>query len=309
MTPEQLLERLAAVRIDRSHGTRAPHKPLLLLLALGRTALGPEGRLIPYAAAERRFRELWREFGRPGTQTRVVYPFGRLRNDDDLWEIPEESLLSTGRGADILVSEARRFKITGGFRQEVHELLCRDPGLVSRAAQQILSNHFPSSIHLDILDAAGVAPNPPASDLDGFIPRRGTRVREYTPRDSRFRKKVLEAYDERCAVCEHDIRFGDRLLGLEAAHIRWHSHDGGDVVPNGLALCSVHHKALDCGALGLESKRSGFEILISGRVRGRSNSAKRLLGFRNKPIRPPRSPSDAPRPTFVDWHRKEVFRP
>ena len=245
MTPEQLLERLAAVRIDRSHGTRAPHKPLLLLLALGRTALGPEGRLIPYAAAERRFRELWREFGRPGTQTRVVYPFGRLRNDDDLWEIPEESLLSTGRGADILVSEARRFKITGG----------------------------------------------------------------YTPRGSRFRKDVLDAYDERCAVCEHDIRFGDRLLGLEAAHIRWHSHDGRDVVPNGLALCSVHHKALDCGALGLESKRSGFEILISGRVRGRSNSAKRLLGFMNKPIRPPRSPSDAPRPQFVEWHRQEVFRP
>ena len=93
-------------------------------------------------------------------------------------------------------------------------------------------------------------------------------------------RRVLEAYDERCAVCKYDIRFGDRLLGLEAAHIRWHSHDGRDVVPNGLPLCGVHHKALDLGAMGLEAKGGGFRILVSGRVRGRSPAAKRLVGLR-----------------------------
>ena len=309
MTPEQLLERLAAIRIDRSHGGRAPHKPLLLLVALGRIGLGSEGRLIPYRTAERRFRELWREFGRPGALPRVEYPFGRLRNDDGLWEIPEESLLSTGRQADIRVSEAKRFEITGGFRQDIHELLCRHPELVSRAAHQILSDHFPASIHGDILEAAQVVPGAPALDPDRPMPRRGRRVREYTPRDSRFRRDVLEAYEERCAVCEHDIRFGNRPLGLEAGHIRWHSHDGRDVVPNGLALCPMHHKALDSGALGLDPWRDGFRILISGRVQGRSPSAKRLLSFRNEPLHPPSSPADAPDPRFVAWHRKEVFHP
>ena len=120
---------------------------------------------------------------------------------------------------------------------------------------------------------------------------------------------VLEAYEERCAVCEHDIRFGDRLLGLEAAHIRWHSYDGRDVVSNGLALCSVHHKALDLGAMGLDAKGGGFRILISGRVRGRSPAARRLVGSRGKEIRAPVSVSvaDAPERRFVEWHREEVF--
>lgn len=140
------------------------------------------------------------------------------------------------------------------------------------------------------------------------MPRRGRKVREYTPRDPRFRKAVLEAYDERCAVCEYDIRFRNRLLGLEAAHIRWHSHDGQDVVPNGLALCGVHHKALDSGAMGLEGKGGGFRILISGRVRGRSPAANRLVGFRGRAIRPPVSAADAPDRRFVEWHREEVFR-
>ena len=308
MTPDQLLDRLAAVRIDRSHGGRAPHKPLMLLLALARVGLGPESRLIPYETADARFRELWEDFGRPGAPPRVHYPFGRLRNDDRLWEIPEESQLSTGRAADIRVSEARRLGITGGFRQEVHDLLWRRPELVSRAARQILSEHFPPSIHQDILDAVRIAAGPSSHGLDEPMPRRGRKVREYTPRDPRFRRAVLEAYDERCAVCEHDIRFGDRLLGLEAAHIRWHSHDGRDVVPNGLALCSVHHKALDLGAMGLEGKGGGYRVLVSGRVRGRSPAARRLVGLRGRAIRLPVSAKDAPDRGVVEWHRVEVFR-
>lgn len=308
MTPDQLLKRLAAVRIDRSHGGRAPHKPLMLLLALGRVGLGPEGRLIPYETADERFKELWAEFGRPGAPARAYYPFGRLRNDDGLWEIPEESQLSTGRAADLRIAEAKLLRITAGFPQDVHDLLRRHPELVSRAARQILSDHFPPSIHQDILDAVRLAAGPPVEEVDEPMPRRGRKVREYTPRDPRFRRAVLEAYDERCAVCEYDIRFGDRLLGLEAAHIRWHSHDGRDVVPNGLALCGVHHKALDRGAMGLDPKAGGFRILISGKVRGRSPAARRLVRLRGKPVRAPVSAEDAPNRRFVEWHREEVFR-
>ncbi|MCY3921104.1 MAG: HNH endonuclease, partial [Chloroflexi bacterium] len=227
---------------------------------------------------------------------------------DRLWEIPEESQLSTGPAADIRVSEARRLGITGGFRQDVHDVLCRHPELVSRAAHQILSDHFPSSIHQTILDAVRLAAEPSSHGLDEPMPRRGLKVREYTPRDPRFRRAVLEAYDERCAVCEYDIRFGDRLLGLEAAHIRWHSHDGRDVVPNGLALCGMHHKALDLGAMGLEGKGGGFRILISRRVRGRSPAARRLVGLRGSAIRPPASTAHTPDRRFVEWHREEVFR-
>ena len=166
VTPEQFLDRLAAVRIDRSHGGRAPHKPLLLLLALGRVGLGPEGRLIPYETADERFKALWEEFGRPDTPPRVHYPFGRLRNDDRLWEIPEESQLSTGRAADIRVSEARRLGITGGFRQDVHDLAMPPSELVSRAAHQILFDHFPPSIHQDILDAVRLAAGPSSDGFD-----------------------------------------------------------------------------------------------------------------------------------------------
>ena len=114
---------------------------------------------------------------------------------------------------------------------------------------------------------------------------------------------------ERCAVCDLDVRLGEQLLGVEAAHIQWHSHAGPDKVANGLALCLLHHKALDCGALGLEERKgTGFNVLVSRDVREwRGETAGSLIEFSGRRIRPPRTTSRAPAPTFVNWHHREVF--
>ena len=64
------------------------------------------------------------------------------------------------------------------------------------------------------------------------------------PRNPRFRQEVLEAYSYRCAMC------GIQLGLVDAAHIVPHAHlQGHDVVSNGLALCSLHHRSFDTGLL------------------------------------------------------------
>jgi putative restriction endonuclease len=62
-----------------------------------------------------------------------------------------------------------------------------------------------------------------------------------------FRDRVLRAYGQCCAVC----RLKHRQL-LDAAHILSDRRPGGDpVVPNGLALCKIHHAAFDANILGI----------------------------------------------------------
>ena len=62
-----------------------------------------------------------------------------------------------------------------------------------------------------------------------------------------FRPRVLRAYESRCALC----RLGHVSL-LDAAHILPDRHPQGDpVVPNGLALCKIHHAAYDANILGV----------------------------------------------------------
>lgn len=75
----------------------------------------------------------------------------------------------------------------------------------------------------------------------------------------RFREQVIAAYDTRCAICELPIR-----TLLDAAHIDADSSvDGEPVIPNGIALCKLHHYAYDANIVGLSPSR---RIHISERV-------------------------------------------
>lgn len=62
-----------------------------------------------------------------------------------------------------------------------------------------------------------------------------------------FRTRVLRAYDDSCAMCRlKHVRL------LDAAHILRDGHPRGlPVVPNGLALCKIHHAAYDENILGV----------------------------------------------------------
>lgn len=64
---------------------------------------------------------------------------------------------------------------------------------------------------------------------------------------SRFRVQVLRAYEERCAVCRLP-----RAELLDAAHIVPDREEtGAPVVPNGLALCRLHHGVFDTDLMGI----------------------------------------------------------
>lgn len=64
-----------------------------------------------------------------------------------------------------------------------------------------------------------------------------------------FRTRVLRAYDDTCAVCR--LRHAELL---DAAHILPDTHPQGlPVVPNGLALCKIHHAAYDMNIVGIRS--------------------------------------------------------
>src|SRR3989454_12857750 len=68
-----------------------------------------------------------------------------------------------------------------------------------------------------------------------------TRLGKQRMHQQEFRQRVLRAYREQCAICR--LRHEELL---DAAHILPDGHPRGEpVVPNGLALCKLHHAALD----------------------------------------------------------------
>lgn len=101
----------------RKDGQRSPHKPLLVLLALGRLAATGSSEL-PWSAAESALGELIAEFGPPSRTSRAqsaAYPFTRLRNDQ-IWILDRDVRMDAAKS---LASE----HVTGRFDPSVESVL------------------------------------------------------------------------------------------------------------------------------------------------------------------------------------------
>ncbi|MGQ4272102.1 phosphorothioated DNA-binding restriction endonuclease [Nocardiopsis changdeensis] len=281
-------ERIGRIRQWRRDGVRAPHKPLLLLYALGHHQRHGDAPIL-YSAAEERLRLLLDEFAPPAKNgTTPAFPFRRLANDDGLW------LLATDDGDDPGDSPGRlrRSGARGSLAPDFSRALEEDPGLRTRVARLLLDANFPSSLHEEVLALAGLSLAPGRWAASG-------------DRDPAFREAVLDAYGHRCAFCGYDGWMDGVPVGLEAAHVRWWSQAGPDTVDNGLALCSQHHLLLDRGVLGLTAE---LTLDVSPRFEARSDQARRIvtdLAGRDL-LLPAASPPVAP--DHVRWHREQVFK-
>ena len=62
MDRELILQKFETLNLARKDGARAPHKPLLVICAIGELMRGKD-RLLPYSEIDKTLGELLREFG------------------------------------------------------------------------------------------------------------------------------------------------------------------------------------------------------------------------------------------------------
>lgn len=122
-------------------------------------------------------------------------------------------------------------------------------------------------------------------------------------RDRVFRRVVLRAYDERCAITGLKLINGSGRAEVAAAHIRPVEASGPDIVSNGIALSGTAHWMFDRGLISLADD---LEILVSRQT----NDPEGVRSIINKSGRAtlPTRPSDRPHPHFLKWHREHCFK-
>jgi putative restriction endonuclease len=152
------------------------------------------------------------------------------------------------------------------------------------------------------------------SSSDGFAeapdrfewPSARDRVNQITNRairDRNFRKTVLRAYGERCAITGLRLINGGGRAEVEAAHIRPVEHNGPDIVSNGLALSGTAHWMFDRGLVGLDDDMT---VLVS-RQTNDPDAVRSIINATSTLIAPQRL-ADRPRAEFVRWHRENCFK-
>ena len=119
-----------------------------------------------------------------------------------------------------------------------------------------------------------------------------------------FRERVLRAYREQCSMCQ--LRHAELL---DAAHIIPDGEpDGEPVVPNGLALCKLHHAAFDGNLLGI---RPDFSIEVRRDILEENDGPMLLHGLKEMHDRRlilPRSAGQRPNPEFVERRYTRFLR-
>jgi putative restriction endonuclease len=143
---------------------------------------------------------------------------------------------------------------------------------------------------------------PPSTEM-AFRRAYATRLFKQRLHQRSFRERVLRAYREQCAIC----RLRHQEL-LDAAHIIADTEEGGSpIVPNGLALCKLHHAAFDRHFVGV---RGDYTIEVRPDVLRERDGPMLIHGLQQlhgRRIAVPRAVELRPDPQLL-WRRYQVFR-
>src|SRR5438067_1019645 len=138
MTRDELLLRFERLTMWSSAGQRAPHKPLLVLLALGEWTRGQQ--TVRFADARTPLTELLRDFGHTRQSHHPEYPFWRLQNDR-VWEVTGSFPIPTGADGGASVSSLLAANASGQFSADIRITLTEQPALVGDLARAMLQAH------------------------------------------------------------------------------------------------------------------------------------------------------------------------
>ncbi|MCQ4040549.1 phosphorothioated DNA-binding restriction endonuclease [Streptantibioticus rubrisoli] len=302
MRHDELLDALTRLKTAPVGGRRAPHKPLLLLWLFGRyVATGSSA--VAYADAEEPVSRLINDFGpsvvsASAQRQRAAMPFVHLERT--LWQLLDDSERPIGPEVRESGNLLRSRGAIGRLRPEV-ELLLADPGTLAAAVRVLLDRHFTPALEPLICGGAGLDLTS-LEDAARSLPPRVPRART---RRSGFAEEALRAYAFACAMCGYDGALGRNPVGLEAAHVRWHSQHGPDELRNALALCALHHALLDLGVLGLTVD---MRIRVSGLYVARNEAGRAVDALAGRRLAAPRPGNPSVDPAFVAWHDQQVFK-
>lgn len=118
-----------------------------------------------------------------------------------------------------------------------------------------------------------------------------------------FRSKILDLYEETCAVCSEALRAPSGVTEVDAAHVVPRSVLGSDDARNGLALCKRHHWAFDKGLFGVGDDR---KIIVPNIVSALAENIS-LKQFNGRPIREATNATMRVHPSAFEWHREYLL--
>ena len=291
----ELLKKLDNLRVSAPQGRRSPHKPLLLLMSIGRYING-HTRLATLEQIEEDLNRLLRRYGLPNSRENAHYPFWHLQGDG-LWQVDRPELVTLTSSGQPHVADLRTHEVQAGFSEDFFQAMETGPEFAWWTIHALLTKYFPPSLHDDILRDVGLSRVSPSWLM------KAPENRE--ERNLKFEEVVLQAYNSQCAICGFDVQFMGQAIGIEAAHIKWHCANGPAQIRNGIAMCLLHQKFFDSGLFTI---LPDLTVQVGRTAVGESlqESLTKYAGHQLNVT--PAQWEQRPAANYLQWHKLAVFK-
>jgi putative restriction endonuclease len=275
------------LRLNRAGEIVSLHKPLLILFCISEIDKGSPN-IFYFDKIEIQITSLIQKYGLKNTKIiKPEYPFLFLSSDNQLWncsvnkfnlKYPDSPSKSDLQGS------------YGSFTDDFLGFLKVKENRIN-LVKSILNSYWSEYYYCDILTDLGLL-----SYFKFFNSKSSYR-------SQKFVEDVLDFYERKCAICNQSIRLADSLIGIDACHLRPLQHKGSDTINNGIALCKVHHWALDRGAISLNQN---YKILVSKKMNGQM-ADEYFFQYELKDIFIPRNEDNHLDISNIDYHYQYIF--
>jgi putative restriction endonuclease len=307
------------LRVDRSHGSAAPHKPILLLSILQAVKAGAiaDNKIFITPELIASFKANWANLVTTNHSCKLALPFFHLRsegfwtliarqgNDSQLllassissinqldslveYALLDEALfdLMTVEHNNLLLQQALMLAYFPGQHENLTATVLEYQSLLVSVAQKIL--YEPASAY--------------KKEIESLLAQNNEE--EIFFRGSLFKKEIPRMYQYACCISGLRVSSMLGLSMIDACHIRPFSESYDDTISNGISLCPNLHRAFDRGLISLDNE---YRVLVSSAFT-ENETPYGIKQFEGKTIELPRNQEHWPLVGNLEWHRERVFK-
>lgn len=305
-------QKLTHLRVNRSKGQSAPHKPLLLLSIIQEIEIGNIRQNKIYITAElvARFKNNFFLLSNAQSFTpNFSLPFYHL-NSEGFWHFKYQ----VGRQLQLTTS----LSITGlkqlqdvidfaYFDNELFLLLLQNESrsilkdcisetyFNGKIDKKTLGNNYYEEVEEILLNEPAIVYKKEVLTLD---------EEEIFIRKGAFKKIVPQIYNQSCCISGMRIISSFQIQMVDACHIVPFSESHDDTITNGISLCPNLHRAFDRGLIAIDNN---YKLIVSEKFSEECINYS-IAMYANKKLMLPLESKYYPAINNLEWHRKHIFK-
>jgi len=269
----QYLKKLTALKVDRSKGAPAPHKPILVLSILQLIAAGQisENKIYITPALVACFKDIWHALVQnPRFSSNFALPFYHLKSEGwwHLQTFPGKEILLTSSNSIRSFSHLKEAVAYASLNNDLYELL-QDAANRTQLMQALLQHYF-GQILDGILNATGYGITEKFEEQilhdESSVYKTRTAIadeEEIFIRGGIFKKVVPRIYNYTCCITGMRLVANREVQMIDACHIVPFADSHDDTISNGLSLCPNLHRAFDRYLISIATD---YRVLVSPHI-------------------------------------------